>query len=127
MWTLNKGGPKPAIVTASVLILVGNWMRYAGARAGNGHFAVVMAGQIVIGLAQPFVLTAPTRYSNLWFTEAGRISATAVASLANPLGGAVGQLVNPFWASEPSDVPNMVLYLTIIVGSPLLPMLYNVC
>ncbi len=76
-------------MTASVLILVGNWVRYAGARAEGGHFGVVMLGQIIIGFAQPFVLTAPTRYSDQWFTSEGRISATALASLANPFGGAV--------------------------------------
>jgi MFS transporter, FLVCR family, MFS-domain-containing protein 7 len=48
-----------------------------------------MTGQILIGFAQPFVLSAPTTFSDLWFTERGRTSATAVASLANPLGGAV--------------------------------------
>jgi MFS transporter, FLVCR family, MFS-domain-containing protein 7 len=80
-------GPKPSILTASGLILVGNWIRYGGTRSNN--FGVVMFGQILIGLAQPFVLAAPTRYSDLWFTDRGRISATAVASLANPLGGAV--------------------------------------
>jgi hypothetical protein len=50
---------------------------------------VVMFGQILTGLAQPFVLAAPTRYSDMWFTERGRTGATALASLANPLGGAV--------------------------------------
>jgi len=61
------------------------------------------------------VLAAPTRYSELWFTEEGRISATAVASLANPLGGALGQLIDPFLCNQASDVPNMVLYVAIIV------------
>lgn len=89
LWTLNKGGPKPAIVTASALVLLGNWIRYAGARANGGRFGVVMFGQILTGLAQPFVLASPTRYSDLWFTARGRISATALASLANPFGGAV--------------------------------------
>ncbi|KAL9097111.1 MAG: hypothetical protein Q9165_000537 [Trypethelium subeluteriae] len=60
IWTLNKGGPKPAIIAASVFTLVGNWIRYAGARATGGHFGLVMFGQIIIGFAQPFVLSAPT-------------------------------------------------------------------
>lgn len=71
-------------------MLVGSWIRYAGTRAKNGgNFGAVVFGQLVIGLAQPFVLSAPTRYSDMWFTEIGRISATAVASLGNPFGGAV--------------------------------------
>lgn len=114
IYTLNKGGPKASIVTASVLVLVGNWIRYAGSRATGGHFGVVMFGQIIIGFAQPFVLSAPTRYSNAWFSDHGRVSATAVASLANPLGGAIGQLVGPFWATDVSRIPSMVLYISII-------------
>ena len=81
-----------------------------------------MTGQILIGLAQPFVLAAPTRYSDLWFTPSGRVSATAIASLANPFGGALGQLINPFLAtSEPSSIPSMILYIAIISSVATIP------
>jgi len=73
-----------------------------------------MFGQILTGFAQPFVLAAPTRYSDLWFTNRGRVAATAVMSLANPFGGALAQLIDPFWAGSPGDIPNMVLYISII-------------
>ncbi|GAB1216257.1 hypothetical protein ATERTT37_005467 [Aspergillus terreus] len=120
--TLNKGGPKPAIITTSSLLLVGNWIRYAGTRANGGIFGLAMFGQILIGLSQPFCLSAPTRYSDLWFSDSGRISATAVATLANPLGAALGQLVDSFWATTPSEVPDMVLYISVIVSlSPTRP------
>ncbi|KAF2434477.1 MFS general substrate transporter [Tothia fuscella] len=121
LWTLHFG-PKPAILAASGLILIGNWIRYAGARSNT--FGVVMFGQILIGLAQPFVLTAPTRYSDLWFTDRGRISATAVASLANPLGGALGQLIGPLWATSREKVPDMVLYTAIIASIAAIPSLF---
>ncbi|KAL2016846.1 hypothetical protein VTK56DRAFT_2921 [Thermocarpiscus australiensis] len=108
-------GPKPSIVTAAGLILVGNWIRFAGAHSGSGGlFGVVMFGQILTGLAQPFVLAAPTRYSDLWFTNRGRVAATALTSLANPFGAALGQLIVPFWVNEPSDVSRMVLYVSVI-------------
>ena len=77
-------------MAAAILILCGNWIRYVGARLGL--FPVVMTAQVLIGLAQPFVLAAPTRYSDQWFTDKGRTTATAIASLANPFGGAVGVL-----------------------------------
>ena len=86
IFILNKG-PKPAILFAAMLILAGSWVRYVGAR--TQQYVVVITGQILIGLGQPFVLACPTRFSDMWFSEKGRISATAVASLANPLGGAV--------------------------------------
>jgi hypothetical protein len=77
-----------------------------------------MFGQILIGFAQPFVLTAPTRYSDAWFTDRGRTSATALATLANPFGGALGQLIGPMLATERAKVPDMVLYVAIIVRRP---------
>src|SRR3569833_499966 len=111
--------PKHSIVAASALLLAGNWIRYGGTRSSSsGYFGVVMFGQILAGLAQPFVLAAPTRYSDLRFTNRGRVAATAVTSLANPFGAALGQLIVPFWVNSLSDVPFMVLYVSIIVSCP---------
>ncbi|DAA74046.1 TPA_exp: Uncharacterized protein A8136_3828 [Trichophyton benhamiae CBS 112371] len=121
IWTLNRGGPRSSIITASALLLAGNWIRYAGTRAGSGNFGVAMLGQILIGFSQPFVLTAPTRYSDIWFTGQGRTSATAVASLANPLGGALGQLIGPLLATDPEQIPNLVLYVSIISSVACIP------
>ena len=118
LYTLHFG-PRPSIVAASALVLLGNWLRYGGARAGpHGNFGLVMFGQILTGLAQPFVLSAPARYSDLWFTNRGRVAATALATLANPFGAALGQLIVPFWVSSPADIPNMVLWVAIIVCGP---------
>ena len=80
-----------------------------------------MFGQILIGLAQPFVLSAPTRYSDLWFTPRGRVSATAIASLANPFGGALGQLISPLFVQSPADIPNMILYIAIVSSIATIP------
>lgn len=125
IYTLHRGGPKPSIVTASILILIGNWIRYGATKAGpHGNFGAMMFGQILCGFAQPFVLAAPTRYSDLWFTNRGRVAATAVMSLANPFGGALAQLIDPFWADHASDIPNMVLYIAIIVS---LGNFYHLC
>ncbi|KAL2176175.1 major facilitator superfamily domain-containing protein [Thermothelomyces heterothallicus CBS 202.75] len=108
-------GPKKSIVTAAALLLVGNWIRFAGSHSSSkGLFGVVMFGQVLTGLAQPFVLAAPARYSDLWFTNRGRVAATALTSLANPLGAALGQLIVPFWVNQPSDISRMVLYVSII-------------
>lgn len=114
--TLNRGGPKQSIIATAFLLLLGNWIRYAGTKARGGIFPVVIVGQVLTGLAQPFCLSAPTRYSDLWFSDHGRTSATALATLANPLGAALGQLVNSAWVASPGDLPNMVLYISIIVS-----------
>ncbi|KAI0377020.1 MFS general substrate transporter [Hypomontagnella monticulosa] len=115
-------GPKPSIIVSAVLILVGNWIRFAGSYSRDGgNYGVVMFGQILTGLAQPFVLSAPTRYSDMWFTSRGRVAATALASLANPFGAALGQLIVPFMVAEPGDVSNAVLYVAIISSVAALP------
>lgn len=118
-WTLSKHGPKMAIVISSLFLLIGNWVKYAGAK--SNVFPVVMLGQLLTGLAQPFVLSAPTTYSDLWFSPQGRTTATAVASLANPFGAALGQLISPFWATEPKDIPNSVLWVSIIASVATIP------
>jgi hypothetical protein len=72
-----------------------------------------MVGQIITGAGQPFVLNIPTHYSDKWFSATSRVSATALMSLANAIGAAVGQLVNPFLAPNVNDIPNMVPYSTV--------------
>lgn len=118
-WALSKHGPKTSIVISSCFLLAGNWIKYGGAKSNT--FGVVMLGQLIIGLAQPFVLAAPTTYSDLWFSPAGRTTATAVASLANPFGAALGQLITPFWVVNPSDIPNSVLWVSIIASVATIP------
>ncbi|KAJ9661302.1 hypothetical protein H2198_002045 [Neophaeococcomyces mojaviensis] len=118
-WTLSKHGPKMAITISSCLLLVGNWVKFGGAKSNN--FGVVMLGQLLIGFAQPFVLSAPTTFSDVWFSPSGRTTATAVASLANPFGAALGQLITPFWVSQPSDIPNSILWVSIIASVASIP------
>ncbi|KAF7955320.1 uncharacterized protein EAE97_000579 [Botrytis byssoidea] len=126
IYVLHHGGPKPAIVISSVLLLLGNWVRYGATRSGpHGNFGGVMFGQILTGVAQPFVLAAPTRYSDLWFTNQGRVAATAVMSLANPFGGALAQLIDPFWAGSVGSIPNMVLYISIISTIATIPSFFT--
>ncbi|KAK0617330.1 major facilitator superfamily domain-containing protein [Immersiella caudata] len=115
-------GPKLSIMTSAILLLIGSWIRFAGSNSSSGGIlSVVMFGQILTGMAQGFVLCAPTRYSDLWFTTRGRVAATALASLANPFGAALGQLIIPFWVTSPGDISRMVLYVSIISTVVALP------
>ncbi|RMZ74588.1 major facilitator superfamily transporter [Pyrenophora seminiperda CCB06] len=110
-------GPKPALIAGSILLLLGNWVRYAATQIDGGKYSIVMVGQILCGLSQPFVLAAPTRYSDLWFTEKGRIGATALASMASPVGGAIANLINPALG----DVDQVVLIIAVITTAACLP------
>lgn len=119
IYTLSRHGVKPAIMCASLLVLAGNWIRYAGARTQT--FGATMLGQILIGFAQPFVLSAPTYYSDLWFTSRGRITATALASLSNPFGAALGELIDPFLCTRADQVPSMTLWVAVITTVACVP------
>ena len=109
-----------------MLVLVGNWIRFAGSHSSDGgNFGVVMFGQVLTGAAQTFVLSAPTTYSDLWFTSRGRVGATALMSLANPFGAALGQLITPFMVEGPRDVSSAVLYVSIIATVIAVPSLFT--
>lgn len=119
VYTLNRYDLRYAILVASFLTLSGCWIRYAGTKVKS--FPTVMFGQILIGIAQPFILSVPTYYSDLWFTSKGRISATALVSLSNPFGAALGQLINPMIASTPEKLPEMVMWVAVIGTVACLP------
>ncbi|KAK6541315.1 hypothetical protein TWF694_008661 [Orbilia ellipsospora] len=124
IYTLSNFGVRFALFFAAGFSIIGVWLRFIGARVNHsdgGHFPVVMLGQIFIGFGQPFVLSAPAYFSDLWFTSKGRVTANALISLSNPLGAALGQLIDPFLVSEPGDIPNMLLYIAIITTAVTVP------
>lgn len=87
---MNRFGTKASMMVASLLVLAGNWLRFGAIQLDEDvRFAVTVVGQVIIGLGQPFVLSAPVHYADLWFPPSGRVTATALATLANPIGGAV--------------------------------------
>lgn len=107
LYVLEKHSLKTALYACAALLVVGSWLRYAGTYTQK--YGLVMAGQVLIGLAQPFALSTPTHFTNSWFTSRSRVSANAIASIANPLGGAVAQLVGPAMVAAPSDLKKFVL------------------
>ncbi|KAA6411043.1 MAG: hypothetical protein FRX48_05354 [Lasallia pustulata] len=114
--------PRTALQIASLLLLLGNWLRYLASRLPS--LPTLLIGQVLIGLAQPFVLTTPTAYSSLWFPPHHRVTTTALASLANPLGGALAQLTSPFLTPSPSSIPSTTLYITLLSTLSTIPSLF---
>ncbi len=58
-------------------------------------FAAVLAGQIALGIAQPFILNAATALGARWFPLRERGTAVGLASLAQFLGIALAMVVGP--------------------------------
>ena len=109
---VTKRGTRLALVTGAALLILGSWLRYIGARTNS--FACVIVGSILCGASQPFALNIATHYTNIWFAQGGRLTATALMSLSNPLGQAVSSLVVPFMATNVAELPNMTLYVAIL-------------
>lgn len=110
-WTLKRYNIKVALIIGACFQVAGNWIRYGGMKSKN--FGVVMLGQILIGFGQPFALSSPTHYTDRWFTSSSRVSANAIMSLSNPLGGAIAQLVGPAIVTE---TPKLTTFVLITAG-----------
>jgi sugar phosphate permease len=109
-------GLRPTLISDSALLLIGNWVRYAGSYSSDGStVSFVAVAQALLGMSQSLVLSAPTRFSETWFTRKGRVTATAVMSLANPAGAAIWSIIVTLWTNEPSDISSVVLYVAITV------------
>lgn len=93
IWALNRHGPKRSIMIACILTVLGNWIVYGATRAQN--FPGNVIGTIISSLAAPFIVSAPTRYSRMWFSDRSRTVATAAQGLAYPLGAGFGALTGP--------------------------------
>ena len=51
---------------------------------------MLIVGQTIAGIGQPFVYAAPAKLSAVWFGDKERAKATTIGALAIPLGAIVG-------------------------------------
>ncbi|RPA73167.1 MFS general substrate transporter [Ascobolus immersus RN42] len=98
LYSLHHLSLRTTIRATSALMLLGFWLRYAGARASS--YPLLLTGQILVGLAQPAVLATPNYFAAQWFSPSARTTVTAVVSLSNPLGAALAQLLAPIVVAE---------------------------
>ena len=69
---------------------------------------VALIGQILTACAQPFLLYSPTKLAAFWFGPKERAFCTMLASLGNPIGLALAQLVSPNVVTETSRLRILV-------------------
>jgi len=89
--TLILGG---AFTVAGCLVrLIAALLR--DALGGRGTYALFFIGQALIGMGQPILVNLATAMSSTWFPLEERDRATTIATVFNPLGNAVGQILPP--------------------------------
>ncbi|KAG2062460.1 hypothetical protein BDR04DRAFT_965106, partial [Suillus decipiens] len=81
-----------------VTLLISGWIRYAGtitSLSSESAYALLILGQFLSAISQPIFQVLGPKYSEVWFDLKGRMTATMVIAVANPVGSAVGQLLSP--------------------------------
>ena len=73
---------------------------------------------MISAIGQPFLTNAPAKVSALWFSDKGRVIATTIATVANPLGVAVGFLIPAIFVDDDdAKVKNRLLAKSHILNS----------
>ncbi|KAA1473990.1 MFS general substrate transporter [Dentipellis sp. KUC8613] len=109
----SRWGIRRCCEIGCITMILSAWIRYAGVPRSlpvHGAYALIILGQVFVGTAQPVFQVLAPRYSEVWFDLKGRTTATMLISIANPIGGAIGQLVSPIF----DDTRKSILVLGIV-------------
>jgi len=96
---IERLGCRTALVTGSFLTFLGACIRAVAAylstdyASSHTRAALLMAGQFVAAVGQPFLMNMPPKLANVWFPTHQRAIADTVCSMAAPVGAAVGFLL----------------------------------
>jgi MFS family permease len=99
-YIIDTYGIVKGIRTGVVLAVIGATLKGV---SGNS-FNMVLTGQIILAVSQPFVINASTAVAARWFPVKERAIATGLATLAQYLGIMIAMLITPLLIhSSPSD------------------------
>ncbi len=128
---INKFGVRGATITAAVAQTLAAALRFgavtmsAASPYARTHavYYIVLGAQLLSGFAQPVFSNNPSRIAATWFPSHQRVMATTIASLSNPIGIALGQLLPGLFVKEqvpqkPGDPPcDFMFYLCLQLGA----------
>ncbi|KAF6761255.1 major facilitator superfamily domain-containing protein [Ephemerocybe angulata] len=115
---VSRWGIRRCTEIGGVALILASWLRYAGTAKSlspAGAYALLFIGQVFAAIAQPMYQCLGTKYSETWFDTKGRTTATMIVAIANPVGGAVGQLVSPIVDSTRTSILILGIATTVIV------------
>ncbi|CAG8482046.1 11015_t:CDS:2 [Ambispora leptoticha] len=122
---LDKYGVKFGLLIAATLNAFGAIIRYFSIcqTARQTKFLLVLIGQSISAIANPFVQITPTKYVMMWFGEKERTTATMIASIANPVAGALSYFIIPQIGDDTTRVPYVLLATAVFASILVLPTL----
>ena len=95
---MDRYGLYLSLAFAALLNALGAWLRIA--IAADDQFVWAILGQLVAGIPNAFVLSAPSRISVLWFPKHQQNLATVLASMTYPVGSSFSFILPTFFLSD---------------------------
>lgn len=112
IWILDTVGLKCAVILCAWLNMVGSVIRIFSIisflNLGSLNFVYLLIGQCLCAMAQPLICFAPTKLAAVWFPDHQRATANMIASMSNPLGLLIANLLSPAIVREAKDIPLML-------------------
>ncbi|KAJ7132801.1 major facilitator superfamily domain-containing protein [Mycena crocata] len=116
---IRRYGIRRCCDIGAATLLLSAWIRYAGtvhSLSNRGAYALLFIGQFFAAIAQPIFQVIGPKYSETWFNTQGRTTATMVVAIANPIGGALGQLLSPIVGDTRQSI--LILGIMSTVAAP---------
>ncbi|KAJ7901776.1 major facilitator superfamily domain-containing protein [Mycena olivaceomarginata] len=116
---IRRYGIRRCCDIGAATLLISAWIRYAGtvhSLSSGGAYALLFVGQFFAAIAQPIFQVIGPKYSETWFDLKGRTTATMILAIANPIGGALGQLLSPIVGNTRQSI--LVLGIMSSVAAP---------
>ncbi|KAG1858154.1 MFS general substrate transporter [Suillus subluteus] len=101
-----------------VTLLISGWVRYAGtisSLSSESAYTLLILGQFFSAISQPIFQVLGPKYSETWFDLKGRTTATMVIAIANPVGGAIGQMISPLVGTARESILVLAIISTAVV------------
>ncbi|CAH1782577.1 unnamed protein product [Owenia fusiformis] len=117
-WMLDTFGLRFGIILGAWLNAIGAIIRVVSTLdiGSNIKFPLVLTGQSIAASAQPLLLFAPTKMAALWFSDGQRATANMIASMSNPLGILIANVVSPAIVYDVSKFQLMIIIFAIPAG-----------
>uniref|UniRef100_W5MTM4 Solute carrier family 49 member 3 n=2 Tax=Lepisosteus oculatus TaxID=7918 RepID=W5MTM4_LEPOC len=116
-WMLDTLGLRMSLILSSWLNMSGSILRLVSILGVTpytlGNYPMLMGGQSLCALAQPLVIFSPTKMAALWFPEHQRATANMLASMSNPLGILLANIISPLIVKDKNEIPLLLGIYTI--------------
>ncbi|XP_007953964.2 solute carrier family 49 member A3 [Orycteropus afer afer] len=117
MWVLDSVGLRGTIILGAWLNFLGSVLRTVPCMVWVWNpFAYLMAGQSLCALAQTLVVFSPAKLAAVWFPEHQRATANMIATMSNPLGILLANVLSPALVKNESDIILMLPAYVIPAG-----------